>query len=160
TRAGQAPARGGGGSRIEFRRGLGASGAGLGKRAPSHRLLGQRQSHQGRRRAGDSIDESDARARRANDARGYRPVALDSPVVVKVGGEIARSRDLPALARNLVALRSAGRSVVVVHGGGPQVTELQAKLGQKANIVAGRRVTDASALEVLKMVVAGVVNVD
>jgi len=87
-------------------------------------------------------------------------VALDSCVVVKVGGEIARSADLLALARDLVDLRRSGRAVVVVHGGGPQVTELQARLGQKPNIVAGRRITDAAALEVLKMSVAGTVNVD
>jgi acetylglutamate kinase len=80
--------------------------------------------------------------------------------VVKVGGEIARSADLGPLARDLVDLRSAGHAVVVVHGGGPQVSELQTKLGQKPNIVAGRRITDAAALEVLKMSVAGVVNVD
>jgi acetylglutamate kinase len=87
-------------------------------------------------------------------------VALSSALVVKVGGEIARSADLEPLAHDLVALRRAGRAIVVVHGGGPQVTELQKKLGQVPNIVAGRRITDAAALEVLKMGVAGVVNVD
>jgi acetylglutamate kinase len=48
----------------------------------------------------------------------------------------------------------------VVHGGGPQATELQTRLGQTSRIVAGRRITDADALEVMKMVVAGKVNVD
>jgi acetylglutamate kinase len=47
-----------------------------------------------------------------------------------------------------------------VHGGGPQATELQTKLGQTPRIVAGRRITDADALEVMKMTVAGKVNVD
>src|SRR5262245_45501868 len=87
-------------------------------------------------------------------------MALTSAFVVKVGGEIARPPDLGPLALDLVELRRAGHAVVVVHGGGPQVTELQGKLGQKPNIVAGRRITDAAALEVLKMSVAGVVNVD
>jgi acetylglutamate kinase len=85
---------------------------------------------------------------------------VSSTYVVKVGGEIARSPNLGPLATDLVALRGAGHAVLVVHGGGPQVTELQGKLGQKPNIVAGRRITDAAALEVLKMSVAGVVNVD
>jgi len=87
-------------------------------------------------------------------------VALSSCVVVKVGGEMARSADMGPLARDLVELRRAGHAVIVVHGGGPQVTELQGKLGQEPRIVGGRRITDAAALEVLKMSVAGVVNVD
>jgi len=87
-------------------------------------------------------------------------VALSFCQVVKVGGEIARSLYLDALAQDLVALRKAGHAVLVVHGGGPQVTELQGKLGQQPKIVGGRRVTDAAALEVLKMAVAGIVNVD
>jgi acetylglutamate kinase len=87
-------------------------------------------------------------------------VALNPRLVIKVGGEIARSGDLPPLARDLVALSQSGRAIVVVHGGGPQVTELQQKLGQEPKIVAGRRITDVAALEVLKMSVAGTVNVD
>jgi acetylglutamate kinase len=87
-------------------------------------------------------------------------VALSSCYVVKLGGEIVRSPELALLAGELVELRRAGHAVIVVHGGGPQVTELQGKLGQKPNIVAGRRITDAAALEVIKMSVAGAVNVD
>jgi acetylglutamate kinase len=83
-----------------------------------------------------------------------------SPIVIKVGGEIVRSPDLEPLAHDVVALRRAGHPLVVVHGGGPQVTELQRKLGQEPTIVAGRRVTDAATLEALKMAVVGVVNVD
>ncbi|HEX9298228.1 MAG TPA: acetylglutamate kinase [Polyangiaceae bacterium] len=87
-------------------------------------------------------------------------MALSSCYVIKLGGEIARSSYLESLAQDLVALGSTGHAVIVVHGGGPQVTELQGKLGQQPKIVAGRRVTDAAALEVLKMAVAGIVNVD
>jgi len=87
-------------------------------------------------------------------------VALSRCLVVKLGGEIVRSNDLPPLARDLVTLQKAGHAIVVVHGGGPQVTELQRRLGQEPKIIAGRRVTDAAALEALKMSVAGAVNVD
>jgi acetylglutamate kinase len=48
----------------------------------------------------------------------------------------------------------------MVHGGGPQATALQKRLGQEPNVVAGRRITDAAALDVMKMAVAGVLNVD
>ncbi len=50
--------------------------------------------------------------------------------------------------------------VAIVHGGGPQATDLQKRLGLPTTQVAGRRVTDAATLDVMKMVVAGKLNVD
>ncbi|HEY2517357.1 MAG TPA: acetylglutamate kinase [Polyangiaceae bacterium] len=81
-------------------------------------------------------------------------------VVLKLGGEVVQSEHLAAIASDVAEMRAAGRAVVVVHGGGPQATELQKKLGQTPQMVAGRRVTDADTLDVMKMVVAGRVNVD
>ncbi len=82
------------------------------------------------------------------------------PLVVKIGGEVVASPSMAALAADIAALSRSGERVVVVHGGGPQATELQKQLGQVPQVVAGRRVTDAAALEVMKMAVAGKVNVD
>jgi acetylglutamate kinase len=81
-------------------------------------------------------------------------------IVVKVGGEIVRSSALDVVAHDLAELVSRGEPVIVVHGGGPQATELQKQLGQTPNIVGGRRITDEKTLDVMKMVVAGLVNVD
>lgn len=81
-------------------------------------------------------------------------------VVIKLGGEVARSEALGDIASDIAALGRSGVAVIVVHGGGPQATELQKALGQVPNIVAGRRVTDDATLEVMKMTVAGAVNVD
>jgi acetylglutamate kinase len=81
-------------------------------------------------------------------------------VVIKVGGEVVASPTMTAIAAGIAELRARGESVLLVHGGGPQATDLQKKLGQIPMIVAGRRITDARALEVIKMVVAGKVNVD
>lgn len=83
-----------------------------------------------------------------------------SLTVIKVGGDIVRSSTLAAVAADVAELAGRGDRVVVVHGGGPQATELQRQLGQEPNIVAGRRITDAGALDVMKMVVAGRINVD
>ncbi len=83
-----------------------------------------------------------------------------SLTTIKVGGDILRRPMLAALCSDIAKLCEAGERVVMVHGGGPQATALQAELGQTPNIVAGRRITDASALEVMKMVVAGRLNVD
>lgn len=79
-------------------------------------------------------------------------------VVVKVGGEVVRGAELPALAHDVAELSRAG--VVLVHGGGPQATELSRRLGIEPRIVAGRRVTDRETLDVMKMAIAGLVNVD
>jgi acetylglutamate kinase len=81
-------------------------------------------------------------------------------VVIKLGGEVVASSHMAAIANDVAAMGAAGERVVLVHGGGPQATDLQKKLGQTPNIVAGRRITDADALEVMKMIVAGKVNVD
>ena len=81
-------------------------------------------------------------------------------VVVKIGGEILAGEELPILAADLAALVRRDAQVVVVHGGGAQATELQKRLGLEVKQVAGRRITDAATLDVMKMVVAGKLNVD
>ena len=82
-------------------------------------------------------------------------------LVVKVGGEgTADAEVLDALAGQLAALQAAGHRVVVVHGGGAQANALSARLGLVRNVVAGRRITDAATLEVMKMAVAGQVGTD
>jgi len=81
-------------------------------------------------------------------------------VVLKLGGEVVQSEHMASIAADVAEMRSQGKNVVIVHGGGPQATELQKKLGQTPKIVAGRRITDAETLDVMKMIVAGLVNVD
>jgi acetylglutamate kinase len=80
-------------------------------------------------------------------------------IVLKLGGEVVQSEGLAAIAADVAALAKDTR-VVVVHGGGPQATELTKRLGMTPNVVAGRRITDAATLDVMKMTVAGKVNVD
>lgn len=89
--------------------------------------------------------------------RAYR----DHIFVVKLGGEVlADTEALDRVSAQLGLLSSLSIRVVVVHGGGPQATALSRRLGQEPAIVAGRRVTDDSALEVAKMVYAGSLNVN
>jgi acetylglutamate kinase len=84
-----------------------------------------------------------------------------APIVIKLGGEVVKAKAiLTILCKDIATLAQQGLPVVVVHGGGPQATELQKKLGQSPRIVAGRRVTDQETLDVMKMAVAGAVNVD
>jgi acetylglutamate kinase len=81
-------------------------------------------------------------------------------LVVKLGGEVVASPEMEAIADDLRELVAGGHRVTVVHGGGPQASALQRRLGLEPRIVAGKRVTDAATLEVMKQVVAGQLNVD
>src|SRR5208282_1522635 len=81
--------------------------------------------------------------------------------VVKVGGRIVGRRDmLDYLIEDVSLLQQVGIQVVLVHGGGPQASEMSRKLGLEPEIINGRRVTDAQTLEVAKMVYAGTLNID
>ncbi len=82
-------------------------------------------------------------------------------MVIKLGGEIAGNKDaLDSLAQDISLLTHVNIRVVVVHGGGPQATNLSKKLGLEPKLVQGRRVTDEDTLAIAKMVFAGQINVD
>jgi acetylglutamate kinase len=90
-------------------------------------------------------------------------VAVSRPrVVVKLGGDVLEGAALRVVAGEIAKAwgGGAGVRVVIVHGGGPQATEVSRKLGLEPKIVGGRRVTDEATLDVMKMVVAGKLNVD
>lgn len=82
-------------------------------------------------------------------------------VVLKCGGEIARDATaLDNLAVDVALCAHVGLRLVVVHGGGPQASDLSRRLGVEPRIVEGRRITDDATLEVAKMVFAGQINID
>lgn len=81
-------------------------------------------------------------------------------VVVKLGGEIVQSGELDLVAEDLRVLVDGFNRVAIVHGGGPQATALQQRLGLAPRMIAGRRATDAATLDVMKYVLAGQLNVD
>jgi acetylglutamate kinase len=82
-------------------------------------------------------------------------------VVIKYGGNAMTSPQLQrAFAEDVVFLRYAGLKPVVVHGGGPQITEHLDKLGIETEFRGGLRVTTPEAMTVVRMVLAGQVNGD
>jgi acetylglutamate kinase len=82
-------------------------------------------------------------------------------VVIKYGGHAMADEALRlAFAQDLVFLRYAGLRPVVVHGGGPQITEQLDRLGVETTFTAGLRVTTPEAMEVVRMVLSGKVNKD
>jgi acetylglutamate kinase len=74
---------------------------------------------------------------------------------VKIGG---RAQSDPALPRLLAQVVRAGDELVVVHGGGDEVTALQRRLGSEPTFIGGRRVTTEEDMDVVRMVLSGAVN--
>jgi acetylglutamate kinase len=83
-------------------------------------------------------------------------------VVVKYGGNaLAGASDDDALAlfaEDLVLMRAVGMRPVVVHGGGPQISDLMTRLGKTTEFRNGLRVTDAETVDIARMVLIGQVN--
>ena len=82
-------------------------------------------------------------------------------VVVKYGGNAMVDPALSrAVAADVVLLRAMGLRPVVVHGGGPQISALMARLGKEPEFRDGLRVTDAETVDIARMVLVGKVNRD
>jgi acetylglutamate kinase len=74
-------------------------------------------------------------------------------IVIKYGGNAMVSPALKAaFGRDITLLRLVGMSPVVVHGGGPQITDMLGKVGMKTEFHNGMRVTDAATMNIVKMV--------
>ena len=80
-------------------------------------------------------------------------------VVVKYGGNAMINEQLKEqVMEDIVLLHLVGVKVVLVHGGGPEISELMTRLGKETELVDGLRVTDKEAVQILQMVLAGKVN--
>jgi acetylglutamate kinase len=80
-------------------------------------------------------------------------------VVIKYGGHAMNDPALADLfATDVVLMRLVGMNPVVVHGGGPQITDLMRRLGKEPEFVDGRRVTDAETVDIVRMTLVGKVN--
>ncbi len=80
-------------------------------------------------------------------------------IVVKYGGNAMINEELKQqVMEDIVLLHLIGVKVVLVHGGGPEISELMAKLGKKPEFVDGLRVTDKETVDIVQMVLAGKVN--
>ena len=80
-------------------------------------------------------------------------------VVVKYGGNAMINEQLKQqVMEDIVLLWLIGVKIVLVHGGGPEISDLMTKLGKKAEFVNGLRVTDKETVDIVQMVLAGKVN--
>lgn len=105
------------------------------------------------------LSEAGEKARILTEALPYIRRWAGATVVVKVGGEALEEDDaLDSLVTDIVLMRFVGMSPILVHGGGPQISDVMRRLGKAPAFVSGLRVTDAETMEIVKMVLLGVVN--
>jgi acetylglutamate kinase len=106
-----------------------------------------------------SLDDLQAKAAAVHEALPWIKRLSGSTVVVKYGGAaMGDSAALDTFVDDIVLLRYVGVDVVVVHGGGPEITQMLDRLGVRSEFVGGHRVTGAEAIDVVRMVLVGRVN--
>ena len=99
------------------------------------------------------------RARVLTEALPYLQRFAGKTIVVKYGGNAMESDELKnSFAQAVVMLKAVGINPVVVHGGGPQIGDMLKRLSIESRFVQGMRVTDASTMDVVQMVLGGLVN--
>jgi acetylglutamate kinase len=80
-------------------------------------------------------------------------------IVVKFGGNAMVDEELKhSFARDIVLMKLVGLNPIIVHGGGPQIGQLLARLGKTTGFVDGMRITDSETMDVVEMVLGGLVN--
>jgi acetylglutamate kinase len=115
-----------------------------------------------RRQAGPgnpaSLDALQAKAAAVHEALPWIKRLSGCTVVVKYGGAAMGAAGFDAFVDDVVLLRYVGVDVIVVHGGGPEVSQLMARFGKEPVFVDGHRVTDAETMDLARMVLVGRVN--
>jgi acetylglutamate kinase len=108
----------------------------------------------------ETMEERQRRAHTLIEALPYIRRFSGHTMVIKLGGAAAADGDVDAVLQDIVLLRFVGMRPVLVHGGGPEITSWQERIGMTPRFVDGLRVTDAATMEVVKMVLTGKVGPD
>ena len=83
----------------------------------------------------------------------------DKIIVIKYGGNAMINEQLKdAVMGDIVLLSAIGIKIVLVHGGGPEITDMLSRVGKKSEFVGGLRVTDKETVDIVQMVLCGKVN--
>ena len=109
---------------------------------------------------GMNISNSD-RAKVLVQALPYIQKYAGKTIVVKYGGNAMINDDLKdAVMSDIVLMQLVGINVVLVHGGGPEISGMLKKIGKESKFVGGLRVTDSETIDIVQMVLAGKLNKD
>ncbi len=102
---------------------------------------------------------TEQRAEVLTQALPYIQKYYNKVIVVKYGGNAMLNDELKeAVMGDIVLLSLIGIKVVLVHGGGPEITDMLSRVGKKTEFVGGLRVTDKETVDIVQMVLAGKVN--
>ena len=105
--------------------------------------------------------DSNTKAQVLIEALPYLQEYNGQTVVVKYGGNAMINKELKdAVIHDLVLLSLVGIKLVVVHGGGPEISEMLKKIGKESRFVNGLRYTDRETMDIVQMVLCGKVNKD
>jgi acetylglutamate kinase len=105
------------------------------------------------------VADAEAKATILAEALPYIREFSGKTVVIKYGGHAMEDPQLAELfAQDVVLMRLVGMNPVVVHGGGPQISDLMRRLGKEPEFVDGLRVTDAETVDIVRMALVGKVN--
>jgi len=103
--------------------------------------------------------DADVIARVLTEALPYIKRFSGKTMVIKYGGNAMVDALLKeSFARDIVLMKVVGMNPVVVHGGGPKISELLKRIGKESRFVKGMRVTDSETMDVVEMVLGGLVN--
>lgn len=104
-------------------------------------------------------EDTKERARTLITALPYIRKFYGKIIVIKYGGHAMLNDELKrAILSDIVLMKFVGINPVIVHGGGPEITEISKKLGLKPEFVRGLRITDKATIEIVSMVLAGKIN--
>jgi acetylglutamate kinase len=93
------------------------------------------------------------------EALPYMTKFAGETIVIKFGGSaMGDNSNLKNFAQNIVLLKQIGMNPIIIHGGGPQIGQMLAKLNIKSSFVDGLRITDSDTVDVVEMVLAGSIN--
>lgn len=109
----------------------------------------------------DTQLDAELKAKILVEALPYIQKYYGQTVVVKYGGNAMINEELKdAVIHDLVLLNLVGVKVVVVHGGGPEISDMLKKIGKESRFVNGLRYTDRETMDIVQMVLCGKVNKD
>jgi acetylglutamate kinase len=107
----------------------------------------------------NSLEKGELQARLLAEALPFMQRYENKTIVVKYGGHAMGDISLGrAFARDIALLKQSGINPIVVHGGGPQIGAMLAKMGIESKFEGGLRVTDQKTVEIVEMVLAGSIN--
>ena len=107
----------------------------------------------------DSYEKIIEKAQTLVEALPYIRAYTNKYVVIKYGGNAMNSPEIiKTILQDVAALKAVGVYPIVVHGGGPEINAMLARVGKKSEFINGLRVTDAVTMDIVQMVLCGKVN--